>query len=141
MDVDPLVFTQIRQATVSSRTTEAKSSCFRNEGRCFYCGDQGHMAHQCPKKKYQYSKPHQTKQKSFPNQFKCFNRLKFNRSKYDQPKSDHNRGFRKSNKQLLKFGYYPQGHVTSIEEVEEEGDENKGYQESYEPPSLAAHTA
>jgi len=99
------------------------------------------MACQCPKKKYQYSKLHQTKQKSFPNQFKCFDYLKFNRSKYDYPKSDHNQGFQKSNKQLLKFSYFPQGCVTSIKEVEEEGDENEEYQESYEPPSLAACTA
>ena len=42
---------------------------------------------------------------------------------------------------MLKFGYYPQGHVASIEEVEEEEDVNEGYQESYKPPSLAAHTA
>jgi hypothetical protein len=42
---------------------------------------------------------------------------------------------------LLKFGYYPQGRIASIEEVEEEGDKNEGYQESYEPPSLAACTA
>jgi len=46
---------------------------------------------------------------------------------------------------LLKFSYYSQGRVASIEEVEEERDENEeyqeGYQESYEPPSLAAHTA
>jgi len=140
MDIDPLVFNQIRQATISSGTTEAKSSHFRNKGRCFYCGDQGHMAHQCPKKKYQYSKLYQTEQRSFPNRFKCFNHPKFNQSKYNQPKSDHNQGFRKSNKQSLKFGYFPQGHVTSIKEVEE-GDENEEYQESYEPPSLAAHTA
>ena len=140
MDINPLVFTQIRQATVSSRTTEAKPSHFQNEGQCFYCGDQGHMAHQCLKKKYQYSKPHQTKQKSFPNWFKHFDHLKFNQLKYDQPKSDHNWEFWKSNKQSLKFGYFPQGHVASIEEVEEE-DENKEYQESYELPSLAACTA
>jgi len=67
------------------------------------------------------------------------------RSRYDQLKSNHNQGFRKSNKQGLKFGYYPQGHIASIEEVEEERDENEeyqeGYQESYEPPSLAARTA
>jgi len=141
MDIDHLVFTQIRQATVSGRTTEAKSSCFRNEGQCIYCGEQGHMVCLCLKKKYQYSKLHQTEQKSFPNQFKCFDCPKFNQSRYDQPKSDHNQGFRKLNKQLLKFGYYPQGHVASIEEIEEEGDENKGYKESYEPPSLAACTA
>jgi len=141
MDIDPLVFTQIRQATVSSGTKEAKSSCFRNEGQCFYCGEQGHIARLCPKKKYQYSKPHQTEQKSFSNWFKRFDHLKFDQSKYDQPKSNHNRGFWKSNKQLLKFGYYPQGCVASIKEVEEEGDKNEGYQESFEPPSLAARTA
>jgi len=59
---------------------------------------------------------------------------------YDQLKSNCNRGFQKSNKQSLKFGYFPQGCVTSIKEVEE-GDENEEYQGSYEPPSLAAHTA
>jgi len=68
IDVDPLVFTQIRQATVSGGATEAKPSCFRNEGRCFYCGEQGHMAKACPKKKYQYSKPHVDGQKIFINQ-------------------------------------------------------------------------
>jgi len=99
------------------------------------------MAHLCPKKKYQYSKPHQTEQKSFPNWFKCFNCLKFDWSKYDQPKSNHNQGFQKSNKQSLKFGYYPKGCIASIKEVEEEEDKNEGYQESYELPSLAAHTA
>jgi len=129
MDVDPLVFTQIRQATVSGRTTEAKPS-FRNEGRCFYCGEQGHMARLCPKKKYQYLKLRHNGQKTFVNQQKHPNRPQYSQSKYDQPKSDHNRGFRKTNKQSLKFGYYPQGCIASIEEVEEEGDENEGYQES-----------
>jgi len=42
---------------------------------------------------------------------------------------------------LLKFSYFPQGHIASIEEVEEEEDENEGYQKSYKPPSLAACTA
>jgi len=93
MDVDPLVFTQIRQATVSGGTTEAKSSRFRNEGRCFYCGEQGHMARLCPKKKYQYSKPCQDGQKMFINQQKHPDHPQYNQSKYDQPKSDHNQGF------------------------------------------------
>jgi len=145
MDVDPLVFTQIRQATVSGGATEAKPSRFRNEGQCFYCGEQGHMAKACPKKKYQYSKPCVDGQKTFVNRPKHPDQPQYTRSRYDQPKSDHNRGFHKSNKQGLRFGYYPQGRVASIEEVEEERNENEEYQEeyqeSYEPPSLAARTA
>jgi len=93
MDIDPLVFTQIRQATVSGGTTEAKTSRFRNEERCFYCGEQGHMARLCPKKKYQYSKLCHDGQKTFVNQQKHPNRPQYSRSKYDQPKSDHNQGF------------------------------------------------
>jgi len=90
MDINPLVFTQIRQATVSGGTTEAKSSRLRNEGQCFYCGEQGHMACLCPKKKYQYSKLRQDGQKTFVNQQKHPDHLQYIQSKYDQPKSDHN---------------------------------------------------
>ena len=113
--------------------------------RTVICGEQGHMAKACPKKKYQYSKPRVDGQKTFVNRPKHPDRPQYTRLRYDQPKSDHNQGFRKSNKQGLKFGYYPQGRITSIEEIEEERDKNEGYQEgyqeSYEPLSLAARTA
>jgi hypothetical protein len=61
MEVDQPVFTQVRRTTQTSRGTqvrraytEADKNRLRAEGRCFFCENQGHMSHQCPKKKGQH---------------------------------------------------------------------------------------
>ena len=114
MDVDPPVFTRINRAY-----TEAQKNHFKDEGRCFFCDQQGHMAQNCPVKKQQFSKPPQQGKK------KPFNRPK------------QSSGFRKFNKpKPHRLGYNPQARVASIEEIESD-EEN----EAPDVPSLAARTA
>jgi hypothetical protein len=114
MDVDPPVFTRINRAY-----TEADKNRFKQEGRCFFCDQQGHMARNCPVKKQQFSKP--------PQQGK---RKPFNRPKQSS-------GFRKSNKPKPHcLGYNPRARVASIEEIDSD-EEN----EAPDVPSLAARTA
>jgi hypothetical protein len=44
MDVDTI------QATQLGRLSPEEQRCLRNEGRCFFCKQQGHISHACPKK-------------------------------------------------------------------------------------------
>jgi len=55
MDVDPPVFTRVRHAY-----TEDDKNCYKKEGRCFNCDQQGHMACECPKKKQQFGQSNQS---------------------------------------------------------------------------------
>ena len=59
MDVDSLVFTRVWHTY-----TKEDQNCYKKEGRCFYCDQQGHMARECPKKKQQSEQPNQ------PNHYK-----------------------------------------------------------------------
>ena len=37
-------------ASLSKAVTEADKECYKKEGRCFFCGAQGHVSHSCSKK-------------------------------------------------------------------------------------------
>lgn len=123
MDVDPPTFTRVYRAY-----TEDDKSRFKKEGRCFFCDKQGHMARECPEKKRQSYQPNSK-----------FQKKPFNRPKRSDHKRDHGRGYRKSNKHSLKFGYTPQVRVASIEEMESESEEEQEEQDNIS--SLAARTA
>ena len=93
MDVDPPVFTQVRRAY-----TEEDKIRFKQEGRCFNCDKQGHMACECPSKKKQPFKPGQRSTpnswtpRSGPSPFGT--KPQFKKKSYGP-----NKGYRKSNKQ------------------------------------------
>jgi hypothetical protein len=109
MDVDDgAVFQQIRRV----QTEEEKRQYFK-EGRCYFCGQQGHMARSCPKKKEQPFKPtFQSNQQRFPS-----NKPPFKKKFGNQPKRT--QGFRKTNKPRA-FNFVQQARGAAIEEMEEE---------------------
>ena len=37
--------------TIRHATTDADKECYKAEGRCFACRNQGHLSHNCPNKK------------------------------------------------------------------------------------------
>src|SRR6267154_3625320 len=122
MDVDTPVFTMVRHAH-----SKADKARFKQEGRCFFCDKQGHMA-----KDY----PNQKKQFNLPKPFSRFDQSSsrsdqvhsgygqppsglshsFKKKSFNQPK--HTPGFRKYNTPSL-FKYALQARTAHIEEVEE----------------------
>ena len=48
---DPNVMDTSATAQVSKATTKAEKERYRQEGRCFECGKQGHIVRLCPAKK------------------------------------------------------------------------------------------
>jgi hypothetical protein len=133
MDVDQPVFTQVRRAY-----TEADKKRLQEQGRCFNCEKQGHMARECPAKKKQSFRSDQRSFRSDQQSFRSGlspsrSGQYFKKKSYGPPK--HTQGFRKSNKP---FKYTPQIHVAQIEEVEEEEEEEEPEEDI---PSLAIRTA
>jgi zinc knuckle protein len=63
-------------STVQKATTEAEKQKHHQEGRCFKCSQQGHLAHNCPMKKNQ------------PHINRAFSLVVDNRSVADMEKSD-----------------------------------------------------
>jgi hypothetical protein len=132
MDVDQPVFTQVRRAY-----TEADKKRLQEQGRCFNCKKQGHMAHECPAKKKQSFRSDQrsfrSDQQSFRSGPSPFGSGQyFKKKSYGPPKRT--QGFRKSNKP---FKYTPQIRVAQIEEVEKEEKEEEPEEDV---PSLAIRT-
>jgi hypothetical protein len=124
MDVDPPTFTRVNRAY-----TEADKNRFQKEGRCYNCDQRGHMAKDCPQKKYQRQGQANFNFNKKP-QFKRFNKPK--RSDQSKPRQ----GFRKSNrKPPHKSGYFPTARVAQIEEIDSDYE--------YEPDDsfVASHAA
>ena len=97
-------------------------SCLKEEGRCFNCGNRGHMACDCPReKKPQTNNYMQPKKKSFDKSKTCKG------SKKPGPVKPY------------WAGYQPHACTASIEEVDS-GDEEEEQGED-DISSLAAHTA
>jgi hypothetical protein len=133
MDVDQPVFTQVRRAY-----TEADKKHLQEQGRCFNCEKQGHMARECPAKKKQSFRSNQRSFRSDQQSFQSGpspsgSGQYFKKKSYGPPKRT--QGFRKSNKP---FKYTPQIRVAQIEEVEEEEEEEEPEEDV---PSLAIRTA
>jgi hypothetical protein len=134
MDVDQPVFTQVRRAY-----TEADKKRLQEQGRCFNCEKQGHMARECPAKKKQSFRSDQRSFRSDQQQLfrsgpsPSGSGQYFKKKSYGPPKRT--QGFRKSNKP---FKYTPQIRVAQIEEVEEEEEEEE---QEEDVPSLAIRTA
>jgi hypothetical protein len=129
MDVDQPVLTQVRCAY-----TEADKKRLQEQGRCFNCEKQGHMAHECPAKKKQSFRSNQRLFRSDQQSFRSGpspsgSGQYFKKKSFGLPKRT--QGFRKSNKP---FKYTPQIHVAQIEEVEKEEEPEE------DVPSLAIHT-
>jgi hypothetical protein len=124
MDVDTPVRTFVRRAV----TSEDKRR-LQQEGRCFYCEQQGHMARECPKKKHQQSSYRQS-----PSSFgKPTN---FGTSRFGgQPQKPTKQRFRKFNKPRGR--YTPKIRAATVEEVYEEDEEG---QEENEVTSLVVRT-
>jgi hypothetical protein len=127
MDVDRIYARRVR--------TEEEKKKYMAQGKCFHCGQQGHMARECPKKKRQQSPsqfgqpPTQYRQASGrPGSSPPFKKKSFHTPKPTQ-------GYRKFNK--------PKGQTfhargAYLEEVKEEELEEE---ERDDVPSLAARTA
>ena len=122
MDIDTPVFTMVWRAH-----SEADKAHFKQEGRCFSCDKQGHMAKDCPNQKKQFNLPKQfswfDQSSSRSNQVHSGygqqpSRLShsFKKKSFNQPKRTS--GFRKNNKPSL-FKYTSQARTAHIEEVEE----------------------
>ena len=124
MDVDEPSFTFVSRAY-----TEEDKARYRKEGRCFCCDKQGHMARECPSYKQQPEKPQRPifKKKSYPTSYKRPTQQRFMK----QPP----------------WGYIPQAHIASIEEINEDandeemeenddqGSYSEGYQDNYDHES------
>jgi hypothetical protein len=117
MQVDPPEFMRVYRTY-----TDMDKSRLKEEGRCFNCGNRGHMARNCPREKKPQTKNYtQSKKKSF-----------------DKSKT------RKGSKKLSPVkpywaGYQPHARTASIEEVDSEDEEEEQGEDNI--PSLAARTA
>ena len=126
MNVDLPVFTKVNCAY-----TEQDKNHFKKEGRCFYCDKQGHMACECPNKKYQHSQSQYRSPLSSYGQSPSQTRRKpFNKPQSHFSHRPKPQGFRKYNK--------PRGFGAAWSTIIEEMDSN---QDSIDPPSLAARIA
>ena len=126
MNVDLPVFTRVNRAY-----TEQDKNCFKQEGRCFFCDKQGHMARDCPQKKYQHlQSQYRSPPSSYGSSTFYLGRKPFNRPQSRPPPRPKPQGFRKFNKPR-KFGA---ARSATIEEMDSD-------QDSIDPPALAARTA
>jgi hypothetical protein len=133
MDVNQPVFTQVRRAY-----TEADKKRLQEQGRCFNCEKQGHMARECPAKKKQSFRSDQrlfcSDQQLFRSGPSPFGSGQyFKKKSFGSPKRT--QGFRKSSRP---FKYTPQIRVAQIKEVEEKEEEPEPEEDV---PSLAIRTA
>jgi hypothetical protein len=132
MDIDQPTYTRIRRAY-----TEDDKKRLQDQGRCFYCEQQGHMARECPKKKRQQPQSgyRQTPSKYGQKPFQPRSG-QFERKTYNQPKP--RQGFRKSNKPR-RPPFSSHARAAHIEEIVEEDEGNED--EDNDVASLAARTA
>ena len=115
MDVDPPIFTRVRCAY-----TEDDKNCYKKEGRCFNCNQQGHMAHECPKKKQQFGQSNQSSSyKPQDNQLRTTYKPIFKKKPFGSKPMG--QGFRKKNQ----FNYKPQIRTAYIKDAEEQGNEDE----------------
>jgi hypothetical protein len=122
MNVDLPVFTRVNRAY-----TEQDKNRFKKEGRCFYCDKQGHMARECPQKKYQQP---QSQYRPPPSSYRSSSSNSGRKPFKPQSHRPKPQGFRKFNK--------PRGFGAARSATIEEMDSD---QDSIDPPTLAARTA
>jgi Zinc knuckle len=110
MDIDVPVFTQVQ------RVTDNDKRRYQNEGRCFKCGQQGHMVKYCPKRKNQGFKPqHQRPSYTQPRTLNGQHQKKV----YHKPKQT--QGFRKCHNPALK--YIQNIRAAHMDDVDNQDDE------------------
>ena len=126
MDVDEDHYTRINKAY-----TEADKRKFRQEGRCFECHKQGHMARECPNKKRQ---PFQSKP-PYINRGNTF-------QQWSKPQYD-----RKPQYSFQKTKRFPprpsHARTAYIEEIDEDDSDKEKIppDDDFDIPSIAARTA
>ncbi len=120
MDVDPSVFTRVWRTY-----TEEEKIRFKKEGRCFNCNQQGHMAHECPKKKQQFGQSNQLSHyKPQYDQLRTKPNPRFKKKPFGSKPMG--QGFWKKNQ----FSYKPQIWTAYIKDAKEQEDEEQEYIES-----------